>query len=88
MINNYDANYDSNQIAIAIISYGELYEMHLSLARKNASVEDWEKHVRRYAMPAFRRVTHEPFWGLTRNSITAVAEELKEHFETSVKEGA
>lgn len=62
------------------INTGKLYPQHLAMAREGATARVWELHVRVNVLPLYRVEHHEPYEGMSKDELAAVAKELDEYY--------
>jgi hypothetical protein len=75
-----------DDLALATINTGEFYETHKKLAKNGAPLAAWVRHVKKVALPAYRKSTHEPDAHLTHQEAVRHAIELRDYYTQHVKE--
>ena len=80
------SNLTPDALVLATKNTGALYQRHLQLAREDAVLQVWIRHVKGVALPAYRKDFHEPNARLTPNDIIKAAMELQRYYRQHVSE--
>lgn len=78
----------TDDLVLCTINTGELYSLHITLAKSGTELDGWVNYVKRVALPNYQREQREPYFGLYQSEIETVAQELKDYSENCIKEGA
>ena len=80
------SNLSPNALVLATKNTGSLYQTHLKLAREDAPLQAWVAHVKKVAIPAYRKDFHEPLARLNPHDIIKAAMELQAYYRQHVSE--
>jgi hypothetical protein len=78
------ARIDAQELELFAVNTGELYQLHLTMARSNASQATWREHVQRRVLPLYSRQV-EPA-EMTGPQLRAAAEALRAHYAQHITE--